>query len=81
LLNASASGVTGSLSRDRFVAGKFRFAVKIFPFILLKPSGLVRIFPFKFHQYETNQTMKSVVPIFLALIPLVAVVGACVAAP
>jgi len=25
--------------------------------------------------------MKSVVPIFLALIPLVAVVGACVAAP
>jgi hypothetical protein len=73
--------MSNSRLTNRFVAEKFRFAVKIFPFILLKPSGLVRISPFKFHQYETNQAMKSVVPIFLALIPLVAVVGACVAAP
>ena len=66
---------------NRLVAERFRFAVKIFPFILLKPLGSARIFCFKFHEYETKQAMKSVVPIFLALIPLVAVVGACVAAP
>lgn len=65
----------------QFAAGKFRFVVKIFPFILLKPLAPVRIFPFKFHEHEAKQAMKSVVPIFLALIPLVAVVGACVAAP
>nr|WP_299904119.1 hypothetical protein [Sphingomonas bacterium] len=38
-------------------------------------------FQFKFLEHEMKQAMKSVVPIFLALIPLFAVVGACVAVP
>ena len=64
----------------RLVAKGFRFAVKIFPFIHWKHLDLVRIFTSSATN-TSEQAMKSVVPIVLALIPLFAVVGACVAAP
>jgi hypothetical protein len=64
----------------QFVAEKFRYAVKRFRFTFLKPLRAVRISRLKILEGEVT-AMKNAVPLFLALIPLIAVVGAYVAVP
>ena len=47
-----------------------------------KPFATARIQAGKFLiPHQARAAMKSIVPVFLALIPLAAVVGACVAVP
>jgi hypothetical protein len=69
-----------TVAPDHFIAPKFRRAAKKNPFTVLKPfaSG-ARIFGRT--RVESDRTMKNMVPVFLALIPLLAMVGACVAVP
>jgi len=63
------------------IAEEFPLVAKIFPFMFRKPFGATARSECKDPRMRSDWLMKNVVPLFLALIPLVAVVGACVAVP
>jgi len=81
LLLAAERGVTEVLPPDSARRRKVPLRRKNILVHPVETFGTGAHFSFNFLEQEMKQAMKSVVPIFLALIPLVAVVGACVAAP
>ena len=71
----------------QFDAERFRFTAKKFGFTFLKLFGVVRILwsscsnkPVGFIS-EVNTTMTKLLPVFFALLPLAAIISACVVAP
>jgi hypothetical protein len=81
LEKATAPGSTESPRPDSARRWKVPLRRKNIPVHPVETFGRGAHFLFQVPQQEMKQAMKSVVPLFLALIPLVAVVGACVAVP